>query len=409
MPQQQERGEEGGENLSSSSPVSPLSPSASISNSRGETRSFSPVSDSSRNVPEIQQKTLLAAADTSATPGWKKLSPLLTVPKRKPVGSLSESSAKVIGSGNVHAIASSEAAEASSSAIGHNKTVDIENENDTKSRQQMASDDHIEVFAHTRESAQPQVIDRARDRGFDDEKQLVSDLMVMREIDGSAMGPRPTSQHAEPWVVGDQADHYRYGDYNGNHTGSTTNINGFATDMRGPGRFALFAAEVRSKFPFRNDPRKQRWFIIGIGVGILILLALVIGLAVGLTLKKNSSSASNLPLPTSNGGPYTGDLTYYAPGLGACGYTNSASDSICAVSHILFDAVQVGSNPNSNPLCGLKIRLQRDGNTKDVTIVDRCELCSSPSFLCLFRILFIYLFAVISLLQILNHHSLVLT
>lgn len=85
----------------------------------------------------------------------------------------------------------------------------------------------------------------------------------------------------------------------------------------------------------------------------------------------------NLPLPTSNGGPYSGDLTYYAPGLGACGITSSSSDNICAVSHIIFDAAQTGSNPNANPLCGLKIRLRRNDESADVTVVDRCVGCKA--------------------------------
>jgi hypothetical protein len=85
----------------------------------------------------------------------------------------------------------------------------------------------------------------------------------------------------------------------------------------------------------------------------------------------------NLPLPTSNGGPYSGDLTYYEPGLGACGITSSSSDSICAVSHLVFDAAQTGSNPNANPLCGLKIRLRRNDESVDVTVVDRCVGCKA--------------------------------
>lgn len=89
-----------------------------------------------------------------------------------------------------------------------------------------------------------------------------------------------------------------------------------------------------------------------------------------------SSRHSNLALPTSNGGPYKGDLTYYNPALGACGYTNSDSDKICAVSHVLFDAASTGSNPNANPLCGLKLRLRRNGRSVDVKVVDRCVGCA---------------------------------
>ncbi|KAK6612408.1 hypothetical protein H4I96_01621 [Botrytis cinerea] len=104
------------------------------------------------------------------------------------------------------------------------------------------------------------------------------------------------------------------------------------------------------------------------------------GVGLGLGLKHSSSKA--LPLP-SNGGIFTGDLTYYAPGLGACGITSSSSESICAVSHIIFDAASTSSNPNANPLCGRKIRITRQkasgsgNNTVDVTVVDRCVGCKA--------------------------------
>lgn len=92
----------------------------------------------------------------------------------------------------------------------------------------------------------------------------------------------------------------------------------------------------------------------------------------------------NLPLP-SNTGIFTGDLTYYSPGpgYGACGFENTSKDSICAVSHFLWDAVSTSSNPNNNPLCGKKIRITRydatvGGNrSQDVEVVDRCVGCQA--------------------------------
>lgn len=55
---------------------------------------------------------------------------------------------------------------------------------------------------------------------------------------------------------------------------------------------------------------------------------------------------------------------------------------VCAVSHIIYDAASVSSNPNENPLCGKMIRIQRtdaSGATKsvDVKVVDRCEACKA--------------------------------
>lgn len=73
-------------------------------------------------------------------------------------------------------------------------------------------------------------------------------------------------------------------------------------------------------------------------------------------------------------------MTYYGTGLGACGIKSSDSDNICAVSHIVFDAVANGSNPNANPLCGLKIRAARFNElvdarrSVDLKVVDRCRI-----------------------------------
>ncbi|KAF2013047.1 hypothetical protein BU24DRAFT_425610 [Aaosphaeria arxii CBS 175.79] len=124
--------------------------------------------------------------------------------------------------------------------------------------------------------------------------------------------------------------------------------------------------------------RSRRTLLIGIGVVFLLLLGLIIGLAVGLS--KKSSGPKNIPLP--NGAEtYTGDLTFYDPGLGACGIDSTSSDHIVAISHFTFDAAQKGSDPNQNPLCRRKIRARRvnedTGKTVsiDLTVVDRCTGC----------------------------------
>ena len=89
-----------------------------------------------------------------------------------------------------------------------------------------------------------------------------------------------------------------------------------------------------------------------------------------------------MPLP-SNTATFTGDLTYYETGLGACGITSSNSDPICAVSHIIFDAASTSSNTNNNPLCGRKVRVvhydERVSANKsiDLTVVDRCVGCQA--------------------------------
>ncbi|KAB8078839.1 RlpA-like double-psi beta-barrel-protein domain-containing protein-containing protein [Aspergillus leporis] len=126
-----------------------------------------------------------------------------------------------------------------------------------------------------------------------------------------------------------------------------------------------------TQFTWAQLSRRKRIILISTLIA-LILIALIIGLAVGLT----RPSHKNLPLPTTHGHLYTGDLTYYDPGLGSCGITSSSNDLVCAVSHDLFDAASTGSNPNANPLCGLKIRLKRGGSSVDVKVVDRCVGCA---------------------------------
>ncbi|KAF2847093.1 hypothetical protein T440DRAFT_457325 [Plenodomus tracheiphilus IPT5] len=123
--------------------------------------------------------------------------------------------------------------------------------------------------------------------------------------------------------------------------------------------------------------RSRRTLLIAIGVIFLCLLALIIGLAVGL---KGGSKTQNLPLP-GGAETYTGDLTYYDPGLGACGIDSGDSEPVVAISHYTFDAAQTGSDPNQNPLCGRKIRARRVNESTgksvsiDVTVIDRCTGC----------------------------------
>ena len=122
---------------------------------------------------------------------------------------------------------------------------------------------------------------------------------------------------------------------------------------------------------------RRRNALLSICLVILLLLALIIGLSVGLTSRARANDSLFLPLP-SDAQSFKGDLTYYGPGLGACGITSGDEDNIVSVSHFLFDDVSIGSNPNSNPLCGLMIRAERMDErvdaqrSVDLKVVDRC-------------------------------------
>lgn len=81
---------------------------------------------------------------------------------------------------------------------------------------------------------------------------------------------------------------------------------------------------------------------------------------------------------SSSGESFTGQATFYAPGLGACGTTSTDDDMIVAVSQLLYDGFNgyTGSDPNSNPICGKKIKATYEGNSVTVTVVDRCVGCA---------------------------------
>lgn len=77
-------------------------------------------------------------------------------------------------------------------------------------------------------------------------------------------------------------------------------------------------------------------------------------------------------------GTQTGEGTFYATGLGACGITNKDTDYIAAVSHLMFDSFPDynGANPNHNPICGRKVTANYKGKSVTVAITDRCTGCA---------------------------------
>ncbi|KAM0352997.1 hypothetical protein ACHAPU_001882 [Fusarium lateritium] len=81
----------------------------------------------------------------------------------------------------------------------------------------------------------------------------------------------------------------------------------------------------------------------------LILLALPLVTLAAPTVKRND-----------------GDITFYHPGLGACGKDSGDSSMVAAIAASLYDA---------QDLCNKVITLKGDKGTVKVTVVDRCESC----------------------------------
>jgi hypothetical protein len=82
-------------------------------------------------------------------------------------------------------------------------------------------------------------------------------------------------------------------------------------------------------------------------------------------------------VPDNGGGggtKYTGDITYFALGLGSCGFDDSGkdhTDNIVAVSALLMGTVS-----NGNPMCGKSITIKANGKTVQARVHDKCPVCA---------------------------------
>lgn len=88
-----------------------------------------------------------------------------------------------------------------------------------------------------------------------------------------------------------------------------------------------------------------------------------------------SSAAASSPSTGSgsSGEEFSGQATYFTPGLGACGITSTASDFICALNHVQFHD---NGNGNDNPNCGKRILIKRGSRSVTVTVTDMCPGCN---------------------------------
>ncbi|KAL8627694.1 hypothetical protein Q9189_006591 [Teloschistes chrysophthalmus] len=94
------------------------------------------------------------------------------------------------------------------------------------------------------------------------------------------------------------------------------------------------------------------------------------------TVKMRSALFAALPallLPAITSA-YSGDMTYYTPGLGSCGLVHSSSDLVVALS---IPMMGNGANPNNNPKCGSWIGIWNPvTKTKhEAQVVDTCFAC----------------------------------
>ncbi|KAJ2743605.1 hypothetical protein GGI20_003611 [Coemansia sp. BCRC 34301] len=87
-----------------------------------------------------------------------------------------------------------------------------------------------------------------------------------------------------------------------------------------------------------------------------------------------ATSQALQPTAGNSGDTFTGDGTYFSPGLGSCGRTNSDTDLIAAI-----PAPQYGTNanPNNAEVCGKCALVKGPKGQVKVTITDRCPVCKA--------------------------------
>ncbi|OAQ61761.1 riboflavin aldehyde-forming enzyme [Pochonia chlamydosporia 170] len=79
----------------------------------------------------------------------------------------------------------------------------------------------------------------------------------------------------------------------------------------------------------------------------------------------------------SGSGSFSGDITYYTVGMGACGEDDSGKDNsenIVALSHL-----KMGTQSNGNPMCGKSITIYANGKTATATVKDKCMGCETDA------------------------------
>lgn len=95
---------------------------------------------------------------------------------------------------------------------------------------------------------------------------------------------------------------------------------------------------------------------------LAVLMAATLGSAITFDTR---STATNAAVAS-----YSGDMTYYNPGLGACGETNTDSDAVAAVSSAVY---------NSGGGCNKVATISYNGKSTTARVVDLCPSCATGS------------------------------
>ncbi|CAG8556234.1 3652_t:CDS:1 [Paraglomus occultum] len=98
---------------------------------------------------------------------------------------------------------------------------------------------------------------------------------------------------------------------------------------------------------------------------LLLLLAILFE-----TIITSSARRSNLHVQ------HHGKATWFYPGVGACGVSNTSNDLVVSIPAKIFDKFTPHKNPNENTLCGKQVSIEHEGIVIYAVIADRCSGCS---------------------------------
>jgi len=90
-----------------------------------------------------------------------------------------------------------------------------------------------------------------------------------------------------------------------------------------------------------------------------------------------AAEQSKVEIRQTSSTPYSGDITHWDGGLGACGWNVDTSADM----QIAMPVGMMGSQSNGNPFCGksLTIKNPNTGATAQATVGDKCMGCTGAS------------------------------
>lgn len=92
----------------------------------------------------------------------------------------------------------------------------------------------------------------------------------------------------------------------------------------------------------------------------------------------STSTSSSSTGGAGGGSSFSGEGTFYTPGVGSCGTDNSEAEFVAALSRVLFDATGI-ANPNNNPYCGRRALVKAAGSGSRRWLLQREDMTEAET------------------------------